>query len=248
MARAAATRACWLRCLGLFEQAGLFLLAQGIGNLGVGWIQGLDGQGDQFHAKAFLYHGRVFIQVVQDVGRGKRVDPGALGIFFYQPLQQDLHLIGGAHDRIAIPAADADERLDVFERRRNRTDQLDTHAQVTGGGGLDGQLDRAGGALERQAEMARIDQAFPKADAAIGLIQHQEIRLADAVFKKSQQQDNHYDNPNDNTQDDVHAPYLLGNALARIRSENLRGVRILIVCGFAALNQNAVLSSFSDRP
>ena len=53
--------------------------------------------------------------------------------------------------------------------------------------------------------MAWVDQTFPKADATIGLMQHQEIRLADAILKKSQQQDDYNDNPYDNAQDDVHA-------------------------------------------
>ena len=52
--------------LGLFEQARLFLLAQGVRDLGVGRVQGLDGQADQFNAEFFLRDGGALIQVVQD--------------------------------------------------------------------------------------------------------------------------------------------------------------------------------------
>ena len=60
--------------------------------------------------------------------------------------------------------------------------------------------------------MAWIDQAFSKAYAAFGLMEYQEIRLANSILKKSQKDDNNNDDPN-NTQDDVHNPYLLGIAL-----------------------------------
>jgi hypothetical protein len=57
--------------------------------------------------------------------------------------------------------------------------------------------------------MAWIDQAFSKAYAVFGLMEYQEIRLANSILKKSQKDDGNNDDTND-TPDNVHNPYLLG--------------------------------------
>ena len=56
--------------------------------------------------------------------------------------------------------------------------------------------------------MARVDQAFAQADPAIGLMQHQVIRLADAILEHRQQDGGENDDANDNFQDDIHMQLL----------------------------------------
>jgi hypothetical protein len=65
--------------------------------------------------------------------------------------------------------------------------------------------------------MARVKGAPSKIDAPFGLVEHQGIRLAYAVLKKYKQRATHHNSPNDNTQDDIHRPYLLQNSLAAKR-------------------------------
>jgi len=95
--------------------------------------------------------------MAQDGGRGNRGDFGALREFLDEPLQQNSDLIDGASHGLAVPASNPDQRLDVLDGRRGGADQLDTNQQIPQGRRFDRQLQGAGGALQWQAEVARVE-------------------------------------------------------------------------------------------
>ena len=124
-----------------------------------------------------------------DLLRGKLLDLMLLGVLLHKPLENDLQFFGCLNESVLAPAADADQRGEILQRRGHRHSQLDPDIQIPAGGGINGEKQGVRRAFEGKAEMPGVKTRFSEAESIPCFVQDDLIRPSYPVFIRNCQAD-----------------------------------------------------------